>query len=321
MKHKYIFTALLLLLLTAAGTLTVQLGKEDRTENEAELRVVTSFYPMYVAAENIMGDIPGVTLSNLTEPQTGCLHDYQLTPQDMVLLSTADLFIINGGGIESFAEEVAGEYPQLTILTASEGIPFLAEGGISDGLDFGEEDHEHDHGHDHGEVNAHVWMDVSRYEQEVENIAAGLAALDPEHADVYRGNTDAYVQRLDALKEKVKELKGRGAGKKIIIFHDAFAYFADASGMEISYVIDMDENTSLSANMVSELVELVRADDIDLLFAEAQYGTKIADAVSRETGAKVYVLDSLVTGDMDKDSYIRGMEENLRILEEALKEE
>ena len=164
-------------------------------------------------------------------------------------------------------------------------------------------------------------LDVSRYEQEVENIAAGLAALDPEHADAYRGNTDAYVQRLDALKEKVKELKGRGAGKKIIIFHDAFAYFADASGMKISYVIDMDENTSLSANMVSELVELVRADDIDLLFAEAQYGTKIADAVSRETGAKVYVLDSLVTGDMDKDSYIRGMEENLRILEEALKEE
>ena len=52
-------------------------------------------------------------------------------------------------------------------------------------------------------MNAHVWMDVSRYEQEVENIAAGLAALDPEHADAYRGNTDAYVQRLDALKEKV----------------------------------------------------------------------------------------------------------------------
>lgn len=59
---------------------------------------------MYIAAENIVGDAEGVTLTNLSEPQTGCMHDYQLTPEDMKLLSRADVFIVNGGGIENFVQ-------------------------------------------------------------------------------------------------------------------------------------------------------------------------------------------------------------------------
>ena len=90
--------------------------------------------------------------------------------------------------------------------------------------------------------------------------------------------------------------------------------------MEISYVIDMDENTSLSAREVSEIVDLVKQENIDLLFTEEQYGTKLADAVSRETDARVYVLDSLVSGNYDADSYITGMEKNLETLQQAFQE-
>ena len=91
---------------------------------------VTSFYPMYIAAENVIGDADGVRLENLSEPQTGCLHDFQLTPEDMKLLSTADVFIINGGGIESFMKEVAEAYPNLKIAFVAKGAdnssaPFL----------------------------------------------------------------------------------------------------------------------------------------------------------------------------------------------------
>ena len=107
-KNKNLFVCLML-----AGILLVSVligtvaARRQETPASKELTVVTSFYPMYIAAENVIGDATDVRLENLSEPQTGCLHDFQLTPEDMKLLSTADVFIINGGGIESFMKDVA----------------------------------------------------------------------------------------------------------------------------------------------------------------------------------------------------------------------
>ena len=119
MKNKYVFTAVLLAVILFVGNMLtmVYVRTEQSREQlkEGNLLVVTSFYPMYVAAENVIGDVEGVTLENLSEPQTGCLHDYQLTAADMKLLSKADVFIVNGGGIESFLFVVAESYPNLKI--------------------------------------------------------------------------------------------------------------------------------------------------------------------------------------------------------------
>ena len=83
------------------------------TEEDTEkVIVVTSFYPMYIATENVAGDCTAIEVKNLSEPQTGCLHDFQLTPEDMKLLSTADMFVINGGGMESFLDDVTKQYPK-----------------------------------------------------------------------------------------------------------------------------------------------------------------------------------------------------------------
>ena len=97
-KNKNLFVCLML-----AGILLVSVligtvaARRQETPASKELTVVTSFYPMYIATENVIGDATDVRLENLSEPQTGCLHDFQLTPEDMKLLSTADVFIINGG--------------------------------------------------------------------------------------------------------------------------------------------------------------------------------------------------------------------------------
>ncbi len=134
MKNKYVFTAVLLATILFVGSvLTMAYVRTEQKKEQAkdgDLLVVTSFYPMYVAAENVIGDVEGVTLENLSEPQTGCLHDYQLTAADMKLLSKADVFIVNGGGIESFLSDVAESYPNLKIVQACDGIDLLesAEG-------------------------------------------------------------------------------------------------------------------------------------------------------------------------------------------------
>ncbi len=122
MKNKYVFTAVLLVCLTALSFLVAALCMQTEETKEEGLSIVTSFYPVYVATQNVVGDCEGVTVSCLSEPQTGCLHDYQLTSQDMVLLSTADIFVVNGGGIEEFLTQVAEAYPDLIIVDAGESI-------------------------------------------------------------------------------------------------------------------------------------------------------------------------------------------------------
>lgn len=121
-KYGFVFCLLVVIAMISLGTVSIYVNHEEKKEATEQLRVVTSFYPMYVAAMNVTDSCESVTLENLSEPQTGCLHDYQLTPEDMVLLSKADVFIINGGGIENFLSEVASRYPNLTIIEAGEGI-------------------------------------------------------------------------------------------------------------------------------------------------------------------------------------------------------
>ena len=117
-KNKYVFVLVMLVAITVvSGLLTnIYVRESGSKQEEQTLTVVTSFYPMYIAALNVIGDTDGVHLQNPSEPQTGCLHDFQLTPEDMKLLSKADVFIINGGGIESFMKDVAKSYPDLTII-------------------------------------------------------------------------------------------------------------------------------------------------------------------------------------------------------------
>lgn len=167
MKNKYVFTAVLLAMILFVGSvLTMAYVRAEQKKEQAkdeDLLVVTSFYPMYVAAENVIDDVEGVTLENLSEPQTGCLHDYQLTAADMKLLSKADVFIVNGGGIESFLSDVAESYPDLKIVQACDGIDLLesAEGtgeshnDLSSNTDADSEEHLHENEDAHVENDDH----------------------------------------------------------------------------------------------------------------------------------------------------------------------
>lgn len=209
----------------AAGEMSDTSDSEKNTDEADDmLTVVTSFYPMYIAALNIVDGVEGVRLENLSEPQTGCLHDFQLTPEDMKLLSTADVFVINGGGIESFMSDVAKAYPKLDVVEACEDVALLSEDDADSDHDHdhdadteSDSDHDHDHeadaesdsehDHDHGDENAHAWMSVPRYRTMVQTIASRLAEKDAKHADEYYANAKAYDAKLAVLEEKINSLK------------------------------------------------------------------------------------------------------------------
>ena len=263
---------------------------------ENEYTVAASFYPVYVMLENITQGLDNVHAVSLTEPTTGCLHDYQLLPKDMTTLSRADVLVLNGAGMESFLMTVADNFPNLALVDSSEGIELIPE-----------EDGE-------TEFNAHIWLTPLNAAQMTRNIAKGLACLMPEHAHMLLENAEAYAKALEELHEELLEKLAPVRGGKLITFHEAFPYFAKEYGLEVLAVVVLEQEETISPRRLAELTKIVRENGAPPLFTEPQYASTAARALSLETGAPVFVLDPLVTGDAAMDSYLSGMCKNAEVL-------
>jgi len=263
----------------------------------AGLKIVTSFYPIYLATLNVAREIPGVEVINMTRPLTGCLHDYQMTPDDLVCLGKADIFVVNGAGMEVFLDKAIRQVPRLKLIQASDGIALISTAGV---------------------VNPHVWVSVTAHMQQVENITAGLERLDPDHAALYRKNALAYLAKLDTLRATMRAGLQNVKTREIITFHEAFPYFAREFGLTVVAVIEREPGSEPSARDLAQAITLVKKTGVKAIFAEPQYSAKAADTIARETGATVYRLDPVVTGPMAPDAYITIMHANLRTLEQAL---
>lgn len=267
-----------------------------------KVTIVTSFYPVYIATINITKGIAGVEVINLTKPQTGCLHDYQLTPEDMKTLEKANIFVVNGAGMEAYLQKAVQRYPQLKIIDASKNIALIKD--------------------DHGEENPHVWVSISNAILQVENIAAQLSLLDPVNAADYQVNAADYIERLTGLRNKMHRALENVSQRNIITFHEAFPYFAQEFNLHITAVIEREPGTELSPQEMNNICEKIKESKAPALFVEPQYPAKAAETIAKETGAKIYMLDPGVTGQAKPeayDAYINLMEQNLQILQEALK--
>lgn len=344
MKNKYVFVIVMLLsiLIISMGFTTIYVDHNTEHIADEEFVVVTSFYPMYIATMNVVEDVEGVTLKNLSEPQTGCLHDFQLTPEDMKLLSTADVFVINGGGIESFMEEIAAAYPNLVIVDACEGLTLLGEETKHEESEhvheeesehvheeesehvheeetehIHEEETGHTHDHDHG-LNAHAWMSVSLYRKQIENIVHGLSEANPKNASYYEANGQVYDNKLASLEEEQKEIIELAHDTSAIMFHCAFDYIAEDYGLNVAFCMDLDEERQVSAGEVAEVLSVIEHDDVHLIFAEELYGKSMCDMIQKEADVTVVYLDPLNRGAYEADSYIENMMKNLRLIREAL---
>ena len=308
MLKRYIKIVELLMLI-----LLVFSGCTREKVDTSKLNLVTSFYPMYVATANIVDGVEDVELKNLTATTTGCLHDYQLTTSNMITLSTADALIINGGGMETFITKAVESYGDLKVIDASEGI--LEHHDEEKHLNVNGE--QNAHSHEHGE-NAHIWVSLSMYIKQVENIRNELVEIDSKNANKYIENADKYIKELVALKEKMNESLNGIENKKIVTFHEAFEFFAEEFNLDIVAVIEREPGTYPSARDVASIIDLVRENEVNAIFVEPQYSRTAADTIARETGVEVYILDPIVTGELDKNAYTKLMNENLETLLEAL---
>lgn len=129
------------------------LNKSNK-QNDNTIKIVTSFYPMYILAENITDGATNIELENMADVNVGCLHDYTLTTEDMKKLENADIFISNGLGMENFIDKAISANQAMKIIDSSTNIQDLIL-------------HE-------DETNAHIWTSIEKYIEQVKNVSEGL---------------------------------------------------------------------------------------------------------------------------------------------------
>lgn len=379
MKKKLFLLISAMMIIAFAGGLIINIIKDNTMKasnpGERKINIVTTFYPIYLIGLNVVDQVDSLEVKSLTQLNTGCLHDYQLTTEDMKLISNADMLIINGGGMESFIQDVRTNYPKLTIIDTTQGIAMLDNesehnhdefevdhnsyevdnsvdhDAINDNKDINEEinkakhndgeDDNHDHSidHDHGEYNAHVWLDPELYIKQIETVRDGIIQYvnDNEvdqginHTALIRQveeNAGKYIDSVEGLNQDMKQFqKSEQLGKtklnklpKAVVFHDSFAYLANKVGIEIAHTIPLDSDTALSAGDIASIIDEVKQENIKYLFTEQQYSDSIAKQIAQETSAKVYIIDSVATGAADKDSYLKAMRANIKVIEQAINE-
>ena len=297
--------------------------------DESTHTIVTSFYPEYIITKNLLDNCNDINLVNMTSKSTGCLHDYQLTSKDMKTLTKCDALIINGGDMEPFIDDITAALPSLPIIDSSKGIELLEgthththhhDDDCKDNCDITTDTHsenEHDENDKHNDYtcsityNSHIWLDPDNYLKQIKTISSNLIKLYPDYKQTINDNTKLYSSKVKELDKEIKKI-GKDQ-KNVIIFHDSFAYLAKSFNLNIIKTVSIDSDTSLSAGTIAEVINTIKKHDIKIMISEKQFGDSITKNISKETKAKVYTLDSLVTGSDDKDAYIDGMKANITL--------
>lgn len=236
--------------------------------------VAASILPLADFARQVGGD--RVTVQALVPPGASP-HTYEPTPAQLVLLSRARVLVLNGVGLEFWADKViaAAHNPGLIVVRAAAGLPVLA----------GEPDEPGG--------NPHVWLSPLDAIHQVELIRDGLSRADPAGAATYRANAVRYVAELRALDAEIRDTVATFRTHRFIAFHPAWAYFARDYGLEQAAVIEGSPGREPSPADVAAIIRTARAIGARAIFAEPQYPTKAAQVVAEEAGAEVLLLDTL----------------------------
>ena len=298
--NKYLKYILIAILLIAVIVLLIilNINRNNKDGDDGKIKIVTSFYPMYIIAENITEGAKNIELVNMADVNVGCLHDYTLTTEDMKKVEDADVFISNGLGMENFIDKILESNSDMRVIDSSTDITNL----ISDG----------------DEVNGHIWTSIENYIKQVENITEGLKETNSENAEVYENNAKAYIEKLKELKtdysEELKELNG----KKAVVLNEAFEYMGQELGIDMIVIKTDHEESTLSAEVLKTTIDRVKKENIEMIIIDKNDNKSNAETISNETGAKIYELNSGLTGSLDKDAYINSVKENISIIQARL---
>ena len=292
----------------------------SRTSGEdTGFTIVAADFPSYDAARAVLGGTEG--LSMLLPPGMES-HSYDPTPRDMVRLSECDLAVYTGGPSDEWVRTILSslEDPPASFALTDQ-VELLSE-ERREGMETEEHVHEHDHtAHD---LDEHVWTSPVNEMTIIGNLASVISSLDPENADHYRRNADAYIEAIGDIDRRIRETV-ENAERRTLIFASRFPllYFVREYGIDYYAAFPgCAEETEPSVRTVAFLIDKARELDVPCILNIELSSPLIASVIADEAGCGVrvfYTMHNVTAADfMSGRNYIDFMEENLDVLSEAL---
>ena len=304
---------------------------DKKTDNSKyKLNIVTTLFPYYDFTRAVIGDVEGINLQMTVAPGQDS-HSFEPTPADVININNADIFIYNGGSLETWVGEIlrsSGKGVQTRIRMMDfahvleeetvEGMDTRFEGHDHDG-DLTEDEHE-----EHGEEDEHIWTSPVNAKIFVQKICDELCAAMPWQSQKFKANAGNYISELEKIDGEFREITEQ-ANLKEIIFADRFPllYFAKEYGLKYYAAFPgCGSDMEPSAKTIVYLINKIKQDNIKAVFYLELSSQAVADTISQDTGAKKLQFNSChnITQRQfdDKVTYVNLMEDNVKSLREAL---
>lgn len=297
-------TAVLLALVSACSDSGDRSGSEAPPLSNSRPKIVTTFSIVADLARNIAGDEAEVIS---IVPVGADVHTYQPTPPDIAAIQSADLVLWNGLNLEVWFERFLDgiDAPSVIASKGIEPIGIAVEGA---------------------EVpNPHAWMSLSNAKIYVRNIRDALIEIDPDSAEAYRANAEAYVQRIEALEAPLREgFASLSDDKRVLATSEgAFSYLAKDLGLRELYIWPMNAEAQGTPEQMRAIIAAIRQSGTPAVFSESTVSDKPARQVARESGAAyggILYVDSLSGPDGPVPTYLDLMKTTTGTIQDAFTE-
>jgi ABC-type Zn uptake system ZnuABC Zn-binding protein ZnuA len=226
-------------------------------------------------------------------------EDFQPSPETIAALHDADVLVENGSGIDAWLAATIrnAANPKLRVVVCTEGLPVV-------------------------NGNPHLWMDPQYARAYVAKVRDALVAADAPHAATYRAAATAYDSQLLALiaRTRARIATIPPARRTMIVFHNAFDYYARRFGLRIVGAIEPLAGAEPNPQHLADLVRLARANNVPAVFAEHEYSDKLARALAASAGGlKVAFLYDDSLGPAPADTYIGMIDADTETIVSALR--
>ncbi|MFD2624048.1 metal ABC transporter solute-binding protein, Zn/Mn family [Salibacterium salarium] len=322
MKNRFNFPLVVILsvlMVAACVSDEEQNAVEENGENQTEpLQIYTTLFAWKDFAEKIGAE--EVEVENII-PAGADPHSFEPTSQTMIDIAESDLFILNGAGMEGFAEAVERtlEEEGVSSLEVTNGINLIG---------FHEEhnhshDHDEEHDHDHGDVDPHVWLDPVKSMEAVDNIKDKLIELRPEQEEYFEENAEELHNELSELDETFAEMADTAENKQFVVSHAAYGYWEERYGLEQISVSGLSPSDEPSQKELESIIETVEEANIGHIMFEQNVASKVTEVIQDEVGAEALELHNLSVRTKEerenKEDYFQLMRQNIDNLETAFK--
>lgn len=336
MKNILILFVIALIAITIGFAVYAQNPRTQTTQTSAQPSDTIQIVTTNQILQNITKHIVGDTASVVSVAGLGVdAHDFEPTPKDIATIEKASVFVMNGAGLEPWAETKIADLKakNITVVEMSDAVTLLSgkeeehedeaahtneEAAHEDGDEEHADEHEdenhadeeaHEDEHGHGLYDPHIWLSPRLMKQQVTALAAAISTADPDNALLYQENAKKLIAQLDAIDAEYTLGLAESSCKTrdVVVAHDAFSYLAADYNITMHPISGISSESEPSSARLAELTELVKEKQLQYVFFETLTSPKLAETIANEAGVKTLVLNPI-------EGFVNAEEESLGYL-------